>query len=243
MWRDVRNELRPKGFEVVTVALDAGGVDAARPFIEAAQPTHPSLIDRGHLLDELFGVVNVPSGIWIDEEGMIVRPPEPAFPGRSIFAEIVGRNAELPEGTDPYIVESLAMARRIQKDPELYLAALRDWVARGPESSYALAPGEVVARSRPRPFEEALAAAHFELGQHLHAMGHAEDAVPHFREAHRLQPDNWTYKRQAWSFLDPLQRPSDQYEGDWAGDIAKIGPENYYPALDMERSTPPSSSA
>jgi len=59
-----------------------GGVDAAGTWISRAQPTHPSLIDQGHLLDELLGVVNVPMGMWIDEQEMLVRPPEPAFPWR-----------------------------------------------------------------------------------------------------------------------------------------------------------------
>ena len=77
------------------------------------------------------------------------------------------------------------------------------------------------------------AAASFELGQHLHRSGHPDDAVRWFREAHRLQPDNWTYKRQAWSFLDPFQGPSEQYEGDWLTDVRKIGAENYYPPVEL----------
>jgi hypothetical protein len=78
------------------------------------------------------------------------------------------------------------------------------------------------------------AAASFELGQALHRAGHAEDAVHWFREAHRLQPDNWTYKRQAWEFVDPiLQGPSEQYEGDWLSDVRAIGAENYYPPVDL----------
>ena len=54
-----------------------------------------------------------------------------------------------------------------------------------------------------------------------------------FREAHRLQPDNWTYRRQAWSFLDPFQGPSEQYESDWLTDVRKIGAENYYPPVEL----------
>jgi len=227
----VRSELRPKGLEVVTVALDVGGIDAAGRFIDRANAQHPSLIDRQHLMDELFGVVNVPNGIWIDEHGVIVRPPEPAFPGKAVFRDFIPK--ELPPDTDPWIVKALALTKRIRHDPERYLIALRDWAEHGPESRYALTPDEVVARSRPRTRESSEAAAHFELGQHLHRAGHADDAVPHFREAHRLEPDNWTYKRQAWSFVDVLQRPTDVYEGDWAGDVEKSGPENYYPPSDI----------
>ena len=59
VWQELRTELHPLGLEIVTVALDSGGADAARPWIEAARPTHPTLIDRAHLVDEAFGIVNV----------------------------------------------------------------------------------------------------------------------------------------------------------------------------------------
>ena len=96
-----------------------------------------------------------------------------------------------------------------------------------------LVTDEVVERSRPRPQEVGMAAAHFELGQHLWREGRRDDAIRNFREAHRLQPDNWTYKRQAWSFVNPLQAPSEEFEGDWLGDVRKIGAENYYPRLEL----------
>lgn len=211
---------------MVTVALDTGGVGAAGPWIDRAKTTHPALIDAAHLLDELLGVVNVPTGVWIDEQGMIVRPPEPAFPWRprELADELL---AQLPRIT----VEQLQEAGRMRIDPEAYVAALRDWVSRGSHSRYALTPDEVISRSRPRPPEQSRAAACFELGQHLHRTGHRGDAVRWFRDAHRLAPDNWTYKRQAWTFADPLQGSTAEYESDWLTDVRKIGAENYYPPL------------
>ena len=227
----MRSELRPKGLEIVTVALDVGGVETAGKFIDRANAQHPSLIDEQHLLDELFGVVNVPSGIWIDEDGVIVRPPGPAWPGRAVFRDFMPK--EIPTEGDPWVIKALQLTERIPAYPDRYLVALRDWVERGASSRYALGPDEVVARSRPRGHDSAAAAAHFELAQHLHRAGFGDDAVPHFREAHRLEPDNWTYKRQAWTFAHPLQMPNDVYDGDWAGDVEKMGPENYYPESDI----------
>jgi hypothetical protein len=81
--------------------------------------------------------------------------------------------------------------------------------------------------------DEARAAAHFELGQHLYRANEEAAAVPHFRAAHRLQPDNWTYKRQAWSLADPSQGPTALYDGDWMSDVRRIGAENYYPPLNI----------
>jgi hypothetical protein len=228
VWQAVRTELRPRGLEIVTVALDTGGAAAAGPWIDAAKPEHPSLIDEAHVLDALLGVTNVPMGIWIDEQGRIVRPPEVASPGRPAF-----RDVKLPPETPARLREMLEEARKIPSESERYMAALRDWVAQGARSRYALPPEEVVRRSIPRPFETSLAAANFEMGQHLHRSGEPEAAVPFFREAHRLQPDNWTYKRQAWSFVDPLQGPSEQYESDWLTEIRKVGAENYYPKLEL----------
>jgi tetratricopeptide (TPR) repeat protein len=231
VWQELREELHPQGIEFVTVALDSGGTDAAAPFIDAANAAHPSLIDQCHVMDELFGVVNVPSGIWIDEQGVIVRPPEPAFPGRSTIREKLPK--ALPDDMDPYIRGMLEATWKIRVDPKRYVGALRDWIAKGSESEYALTPEQVLERSRPRTPEAAEAAARFELGEHLFRLGRREDAMAHFREARRLQPENWTYKRQAWSFNNPLQMPSDELEGDWLSDVLEIGPENYYPALDM----------
>jgi hypothetical protein len=185
VWQALRQELHPQGLEIVTVALDTGGADAARPWIEAAQPAHPSLIDRAHLLDELFGIVNVPSGIWIDEGGMIVRPPETAYPQRPAFLD-----RPVPPDAAPEVAAQIMALHQLRVEPERYLAALRDWVARGAASRYALAPEAVLARSRPRPVEEATAAAHFALGQHLHRADRREVAVGHFRAAYRLHPDN-----------------------------------------------------
>ncbi len=228
MWQELSRELGPRGLQIVTVALDTGGVDAVRPWIEAAKPEHPSLIDRAHVVDELFGITNVPSGVWIDEAGAVVRPPETAYPRRPDY-----QDREIPPDASPEEAAALAEVKKLRTDAERYTFALRDWVAHGARSRFALPPEEVLRRSRPRPVEEATAAAHFELGQHLHRTDRPRHAVPHFQEAYRLQPDNWTYKRQAWVLLGPDQSPLEVYGSDWLTDVRKIGAENYYPALDM----------
>jgi len=168
VWQALRNELHGRDLEVVTVALDVDP-EAARPSIEEAKPDHPSLIDRAHLVDELFGVVNVPNGVWIDEEGMIVRPAEPAHPGRNPLTESF-RTIDLST-VPPDVAEMLTEARKIRSDPDAYVAMLRDWAEHGNASRFVLAPDEVVRRSRPRGVDEATAAAHFELGEHLHSAG------------------------------------------------------------------------
>jgi hypothetical protein len=229
VWQELRRELHPRGLEIVTVALDVDA-DAARPFIEQAAPEHPSLIDRSHVVDELFGIVNVPNGVWIDEEGVIVRPAEPAHPGRNPINESF-RKIDLST-VPPDVAEMLVEARKIKSEPELYVEMLRDWVERGAQSRYALTPHEVIRRSTPRAMDEATAAAEFELGQYLHCSGDHAAAIPHWRAAHRLHPDNWTYKRQAWNFEDPVrQGHTDVYDSSWFEDIKKIGAENYYPPL------------
>ena len=211
---------------MVTVALDTGGADAAGPWIDRAKPTHPSLIDAAHVLDELLGIVNVPSGVWIDERGTIVRPPEPAFPWRprQPTEELL---AQLP----PLAAEQLREAQKIRIEPEHYLEALRDWVANGERSRYALDPRRgagAVGRSQHRPLSRGGVV---RAGPAPPAFGPPDEAVRWFREAHRLQPENWTYKRQAWSLADPLQGPSDSYESDWLTEVRELGPENYYPPV------------
>jgi tetratricopeptide (TPR) repeat protein len=229
VWQDLRARWHPLGLEVVTVALDVEASDA-RPFIEQAHAEHPSLIDEAHVTDELFGFVNVPNGVWIDEDGMIVRPSEPAHPGRNPFTETF-RTIDLST-LPPDVADVLREARKIKSDPDLYAAMVDDWIEHGRKSRYALTPDEVIRRSDPRTGAESTAAAEFELGQYLHRAGDHAAAIPHWREAHRLYPANWTYKRQAWNFEDPMrQGHTDAYDGSWYEDIQKIGAENYYPEI------------
>ncbi len=227
-WQALNRQWAGAGVEIVTVALDTGGVEAAGPWIDAAEATHPSLIDESHVVDELFGIVNVPSTVWIDEEGTIVRPAEPAWPGSTPTLQVLDMLDELPPG-------ARAAAEHISRmhiDPERSLEMMQDWVDRGHDSRYVLSPDEVVARSRPRPLEVATAAAHFELGEHLHRAGHHDDAVRHWRLAHQLDSSNWTYKRQAWVLeTGDTTTQSSAYASNWLADVEQIGAENYYPPL------------
>jgi len=162
--------------------------------VEAAGSTHPSLIDQTHEMDALFGVTNIPQVVWIDESGMIVRPPEAGM--------------AMPIGKD-----ALRMVERIggMDHRERYVAKIRNWVDEGASSQYALTPDQVISRSQPRPMTASEAAAHFEIAQHLwRAEGLSERAIAHFNAAHELQPDNITYKRQAYSALGVERSAGDE---------------------------------
>jgi peroxiredoxin len=226
-WQALHEELQPLGVAVVTAAMDMD-IESTRPWIESARPTHPSLLDPSHKLGEKLGFVNVPTSAWIDEEGWLVRCGDVAAiaPNR-----LAGR--PISPALPPRVRQMLRESQKISVDHEAYLAALRDWAEKGPASQFALAPRELVRRSRERTAESCLAAANFEMAEYLCRQGCPDDAVPYLREAHRLQPDNWTYKRQAWSLADPAQGPTDRFEGDWLADVLKIGGgEHYYPRFE-----------
>jgi hypothetical protein len=61
-----------------------------RPWVEAV--TFPVLLDREHVLTELYAISNVPTVVWIDEENRIVRPNGVAF-GTDTFKEFTGVEA------------------------------------------------------------------------------------------------------------------------------------------------------
>jgi hypothetical protein len=209
--------------------LDTGGLDAARPWIAAANPEHPALIDVAHVCDDLFGIINVPNWVWIDGDGMIVRPAEPAWPGSTPVIDMLpAMTAHLPPEGRGVVDEVM----RMRIDPHTSLTMLLDWAEYGAGSRCALSPEEVVARSRRRDLGEATAAAHFELGQHFFLLGDNDAAVEHWRTAHALFPDNWTYKRQAWNLesIESQGKPT-RYDGNWLADVRAVGAENYYPPV------------
>lgn len=74
---------------MIGVALDENA-DDVRPFADGI--TFPVLLDRDHLLAELYAVSNVPTVIWIDADGTVARP-NAAEPGTDMFAEFTGVSA------------------------------------------------------------------------------------------------------------------------------------------------------
>jgi hypothetical protein len=225
VWQVVRDELRPFGFELVAVAMDTDGAAAAGPWIDAAKTTYPQLLDPEHSLGALLGITNVPMGVCIDEEGVLVRPAEPCFAPRPRGTSL----PKLPDDAPQRMKDMLAEAAKLDVDTQAYAAALRDWVRHGRASAFALSPDGVVRRSAPRPPEVSRAAASFELGQHLHRTGRV-DAAPVLPRGAPPATRELT-RRQAWSMVDPLQGPTEHYDSDWPSDARS--PQNYYPKPEM----------
>jgi hypothetical protein len=238
VWQKLRAQYHEKGLEVVTVGMDTLGVEGCRAFIEAAEPDHPSLIDQHHVLADLFGVINIPSSIWIDEQGVIVRPPEAAPVPPS---DRTGPNVELPDEMPQRMLDMMGEVVKMPNDAQAYHEALQDWVENGSASRYALSPEEVVARSRPRDEKTSEGHAHFELAAALEASGRHDAAIAHYKAAHELVSDSWTFRRQAWSLEsfeanpiarfwqgpDPDSPEAWPYESDWLADVKAAGAENY----------------
>ena len=227
----------------------------SRPFIEAAHAQHPSLLDPTLLLDCLFGVVNIPNVIWIDEDGVIVRPAEPGWPGaqqypesmQEMLAERARRAAEAAiQSGDAASRPNLMKVLQGGQDRDSYPDAIRDWARHGRSSRYAMTPDEVIQASQPRGLDSSAGAAHFELANHLWRSGRRNAAIRHFNDCHRLQPENWTYKRQAWSLVGNEragggafgrfnQVPVAGEKADWPfasnfeADVARTQPGQYYP--------------
>jgi tetratricopeptide (TPR) repeat protein len=194
------------------VAQDTGGAKDAGPWIDplqyvATKPdlpkdtidtakkigplTYTVLIDEKHIVSKLYNMVNVPTGVWINEKGRIVRPNEVAFVDDR-FKKFSGL------------------------DSEPYLNALKDWVEKGDKSAYVMSEDHLREKLTAPDPSIAQAAAEFGLGEQLFKSGHQTEAIVHFKEAQRLNPKSWNYKRQAYAltsekdygttFMDEVQK-------------------------------------
>jgi hypothetical protein len=184
VWQKLYQELSGHNFTVLAVALDEP--EAARPWIEAASPTYPCLIDRDHHVAELYHIVNVPQAAWIDEAGRIVRPPENA--GSSDAFRYMDR------ATGQMSAEQTAERVHMKA---VYVEAIRDWVLKGKDSEHVFDPAAAQAHLRLPDANAAKAHVHFRLAQHLKLKGKADEADRHFAEASRLHPRSWNIFRQA----------------------------------------------
>ncbi len=245
MWQVLYDELKDQGFEIIAIALDTGGKAAVEASIRAedlderpqvlaslmgwsqeqwarkAPPQFTCLIDEEHVVADLYGMTNVPVAVWIDEEGRIVRPTEPAG-ATDNFRQLNPETFALPDDE----VERLEFNRR------LYWDAIRDWVAKGRDSEFALSSDEDRAKLH-RPSEQDIrAAAHARIGRHLFDQGDHEAAKRHFRAAVELVPHKWNYRRQSMVLEPELIGELNTAPG-FFNAAAALGGQAYYEPLDM----------
>jgi peroxiredoxin len=207
IWQQLYASLAGHPFMVIAIALDSRGARSARPWIEQANTTYLHLIDRNHLVSDLYHMVNVPQAVWIDERGRIARP-----------TEISGASSSRDQDK-----------RRDMR--ALYCDAIRDWVRKGAESEFAFADDDPRAQM-PAPSDAlALAHAHFRLAQRLAHRGDREEAQPLFERAVELNPDSWNMFRQ----MKNLEHPEASYGPAFHARVAEFvaAGKRYYPAPDM----------
>lgn len=190
-WEKVNQELKGKNLEIISIAEDTGGIEAAGPAFKKANATYTQLVDPLHTVSSLYEMVNVPTGVWIDEEGKIVRPGEVAYVGKMKLGPV-------------------------EVDGDAYVAALKDWADKGKESKYALPGSEIQKRIAQKHPSEAFvpeADVWFKLAAYLKAKGDAERAEPCFKKAQELNPKSWNYHRQDWSFLPSFAETMKNFNG------------------------------
>jgi glutathione peroxidase-family protein len=246
VWEVLYQELKDDGFEILAVALDTGGKAAVEPSIRCddldsvpsslrsvmgwsadawerrAAPTYTCLIDREHVVADLYGINNVPLAVWIDEDGRIVRPAEPAG-ATDNHRQLDPSTFELPAHE----------AQRLESNRGRYWDAIRDWVDNGEASRFALSPDEVREAAKRPDADDVRAALHAKVGRHLFDLGHSDAAAEHFREAARLCPDHWNYRRQgmvlAPEMVGQLNAGKDFFDA-----VAALGTRPYYDHLALD---------
>jgi hypothetical protein len=148
-------------------------------------------VDVRHVVADLYNMVNVPTVVWIDERGRIVRPNDVAF-GTDTFRHITGIEA----------------AR--------HLALLRAWV----RGEAPVLPEERVRAllSLPAPADQE-ARAEFGLGQWLAERGRGEAAARHFVRAGELAPQDFTIRRGTMPIrgIDPMGPAFRSMLQEWTG--------------------------
>ena len=183
---------------IIAAAQDTGGEAAAGTWYDQAKATYITLVDDNHTISSLFNLVNVPSAVWIDERGRVVRVDEGAYAAKhSINGFEFGR--------------------------EDYAGIVRDWVQRGADSVYLRDEGARAKHLRRVSADEAIAEAAFKLGVYCFKNGNRAKADQYWAQAQRLNPDSWNYHRQNWT-LDGDQVA----RANWAARVQSRTDKPYY---------------
>jgi len=203
---------------IVTVALDSD-VEAARPWIEATELTYCSLIDQDHVVSGLYNMVNVPQTVWIDENGMMVRPPE------------TGGSIDMLRFFDPetgtFAEDKIALAGEAK---QTYMDAIRDWAINGADSKYVFDAKAAKDHVPQMSGDVALAHATFQLGRHMQEQGDQAEADRLYALCRDLHPASWNIFRQTTE----KEETGIAVGPEFFAKVQGLGDEPYYAGVDME---------
>jgi peroxiredoxin len=163
-WQLVADELTDEEFTLVGVAVDESA-DLVRPFAEDVR--FPIVLDPDREFCERYGVVNVPTVVWIDADGTIARPNLQAF-ADDLWFEVHGKRS------GPHLDD---LRRWVRDDvlPDVDVDAVR------PTTSH----------------DQQRARAEFRLALELRRRRLDDRARAHFERATELAPDDFTIWRAA----------------------------------------------
>jgi hypothetical protein len=136
--------------------------------VEEADPPlrYPVVVDTAFVTAERFGITNVPSTVWVDEAGTIVKAPSIA-PADDRFREFTNL------------------------DSAVHHDALRRWVLDDEPPPVE----DLHASASTRSAEEQLALAERRLAAWLQHQGREDAAARHLARASELAPWDWTIRR------------------------------------------------
>jgi hypothetical protein len=169
VWQALHEELAATGLVMLAVALDED-LDAVRQWARDESPvplTYPVLVDRDHVVAERYGILNIPTTVWIDERGRIARPPAIA-PADDRFRDFT------------------------QIDSGVHHADLRRWAL---EDVAPLSDAEVNERQLLPDDDVQQARVERRLAVHLLRRGERAAAERHLATAMALAPADWTIHR------------------------------------------------
>jgi hypothetical protein len=202
VWQRIYEEINDDNFVIISAAQDTGGEQAAGKVFDDAKVTYTAIIDEDHTISTLFNLVNVPSGVWIDEQGKIVRIDEGTYTKKHKLGNI-------------------------EFGSDIYLPAVRDWLAKGSESEYVWTADEVKDRIIQRSPDAERAEPAFKLGVYFHRKGDEAKANQWWEESQKLNPDSWNFHRQDWSFT------KSEATAKWMQKVGKLKGKPYYRPLDL----------
>jgi hypothetical protein len=184
--------LQDFGLQIIAVALDADE-KAVVEWATKETLTFPVLIDKFHIVADLYGLVNVPAAIWIDENDKIVRPAD-GTPGSDLFRSFS------------------------HVDSEVHHNLLRSWVL---DNSRDLDDAQVRDFQLPPTQELQDARLHRRIAIALRERGGAGDEIgsrKHLACAEELAPFDWTIRRgnMPLAGVDPFGDEFFKFVGEWS---------------------------